>query len=260
MFSGGIDVNSIPYWMQAAFWGGLAGSALIIGAIIGCFCNLKQRLVASVMAFGSGVLISALSFELIQKAFDQGGFKSTAVGFILGAVIYTIANYFVSKSGAKHRKRSNLKGKSHLDTSDAGSLSIAIGAFIDGIPESFVIGLSIVSGGAINLVTVLAIFISNIPEGLSSSAGMKKAGRSLKYIFSIWGSIALTSAIASAAGYMIFQGVSPVVVSTMLAVAAGAILAMIVDTMIPEAFEETHDFAGLITALGFLSAFMLSNL
>jgi ZIP family zinc transporter len=253
-------MNSIPLFIQAGFWGGLAGSSLLIGALIGYYCNLNQRIVAAVMAFGSGALISALSFELIQEAYNKGGLKSAGMGFIIGALVYTAANYFISQKGAKHRKRSNLKGKSHLDTSDAGALSIAMGAFIDGIPESLVIGLSIIDGGRINLITVLAIFISNIPEGLSSSAGMKNAKRSKIYIFSIWGIIALTSSIVSSLGYTLFKGISSGFVSAILAVAAGAILSMVVDTMIPEAFEETHDFAGLITAVGFLSAFILSNM
>jgi zinc transporter, ZIP family len=131
---------------------------------------------------------------------------------------------------------------------------------LDGVPESIVIGLSMLHGGAVSMVAVTAIFLSNIPEGLSSAAGMKKAGRSASYIFGIWGGIALTSGIAALIGYTVFQGFSDEIIAATTAVAAGAILAMLADTMIPEAFEVAHDFAGLITVAGFLAAFVLSKL
>lgn len=114
-------------------------------------------------------------------------------------------------------------------------------------------------GGGVSLVTVIAIFLSNIPEGLSSAAGMKKAGRSATYIFGIWGAIALASGLAALAGQTLFSGFSPGVIAATTAFAAGAVLTMLVDTMIPEAFEQAHDFAGLITVAGFLTAFALSK-
>jgi ZIP family zinc transporter len=116
------------------------------------------------------------------------------------------------------------------------------------------------SGGKVSFVAVIAIFLSNIPEGLSSVSGMKKAGRSKKYIFSLWTTICIISGIASLTGYAIFSHFSPGVNSAILAIAAGAILAMISDTMIPEAFEFAHNYTGLITVIGFLSAFILSKL
>lgn len=134
-----------------------------------------------------------------------------------------------------------------------------MGALLDGIPESIVIGLSMLRGGAVSTVAVIAIFISNIPEGLSSAAGMKKAGRSAVYIFGVWGGIAVISGLAALAGYALFGNFSDDVVAATTATAAGAILAMLADTMIPEAFEEAHNFAGLITVLGFLVAFILTK-
>jgi ZIP family zinc transporter len=130
---------------------------------------------------------------------------------------------------------------------------------LDGIPESIAIGLSMLAGGAVSSVAVTAIFLSNIPEGLSSAAGMKKAGRTASYIFGVWAGIAILSGLAALAGYTLFRGVSVETVAATTAVAAGAILAMLVDTMIPEAFEQAHDFAGLIAVLGFLAAFALSK-
>ncbi len=249
----------IPIWLKAGLWGLTSGSALVIGAGFGFYLKIPQRLVAAIMAFGSGVLISALSFDLMDEAYKTGGFDSTSIGFVGGALIYTIANIIISKRGAKHRKRSGEQQNSESDVEGSGN-AIAIGALLDGIPESIVIGVSMLEGGAVSMVAVIAIFLSNIPEGLSSAAGMKKAGRSAKYVFLLWSSIALTSGIAAWSGYVLFSGFSPEIIAATTAVAAGAILAMLADTMIPEAFEVAHNYAGLITVLGFLCAFVLTKI
>lgn len=248
-----------PIWLQAGFWGLVAGSALLIGAVIGFYFNLPQRLIAAIMAFGSGVLISALSLELMEEAYKLGGFDSTAIGFVGGAAVFTAANWLVNKKGAKHRKRSDEQQPSEAEDSGSG-LSIAVGALLDGIPESIVIGVSLIGGGTVSLVAVVAVFLSNLPEGLSSAAGMKKANRSAGYVFGVWGGIALVCGAGALLGYAVFSGFSPEVIAATTAVAAGAILAMLADTMIPEAFEEAHDFAGLITVLGFLAAFALTKI
>lgn len=251
-------MTEIPLWLQAGFWGFVAGAALLVGAAIAYFVDISRRVIAAIMAFGSGVLISALSFELMDEAYEQGGFDSTAIGFIAGAAIYTLANWLLAHRGAKYRKHSGDRQPTEESNGGSGT-AIAIGALLDGIPESIVIGLSMLNGGKVSMVAVIAIFLSNIPEGLSSAAGMKKAGRSFAYIFGVWGGIAITSGISALVGYTVFQGLSDEVLAFTTAIAAGAILSMLVDTMIPEAFEDAHDFAGLITVVGFLSAFVLSK-
>ena len=246
----------MPLWLQAGGWGLFAGAALVLGAAVGWFAHVPQRAVAAVMAFGSGVLISALSFELMEEAYLGGGFAATAAGFLGGSVVYTLVNKLLAMRGAKHRKRS---GDRHPSADDASGAAIAVGALLDGIPESIVIGLSMLHGGAVSMVAVAAIFLSNVPEGLSSAAGMKKVGRSFGYVFGVWGGIAVAAGVAALAGYTLFAGASDEVVAATTATAAGGILTMLVETMIPEAFEAAHDYAGLIAVAGFLAAFALST-
>ena len=251
-------MDALPGWLQAGSWGLLAGAALLLGAFIGVRYTVPQRLVAAIMAFGSGVLISALSFELMDEALETGGFASTAAGFLAGAGVFTCANWCLARKGARHRKRSTLQPSA--DRQAVSGAALAVGALLDGIPESIVIGLSLLNGEGVSMAVVVAVFLSNLPEGLSSAAGMKHAGHSPSAIYCIWAGIAFASGVAALLGYTVFHRFPPAVLAATTAVAAGGVLAMLVDTMIPEAFEETHDFAGLIVALGFLAAFALSKI
>lgn len=254
----------IPMSVQAGLWGLLGGSALLIGAAVGWFVAMPRRIVAAIMAFGSGVLISALSFELMEEAWKQGGFVAVAIGFLAGAAVYTGLNMALAARGARHRKRSGAHKREEnvaVAAPERGnSASLALGALIDGVPESIVIGTSLLAGGAVGWVAVAAVFLSNLPEGLSSAAGARREGKTATYTFTLWTGIALIAGLSSFAGYTLFDGASPQVLAGVQGVAAGAILAMIIDTMAPEAFEGTHDFAGLIAVCGFLTAFGLSKL
>ncbi|MEH1012449.1 ZIP family zinc transporter [Micromonospora sp. CPCC 206060] len=248
----------MPGWLQAGGWGLVAGSALLIGAVLGVLVPVPQRLIASIMAFGAGVLLSAVSFELISEAHESAGLAPTATGAAAGALAYTGANVLLARRGARHRKRSGRQQPSEREQPGSGS-AIAVGALLDGVPESVVIGAGLVTGGTVSAVTVAAVFLSNLPEGLSSAAGMLGAGRPRRWILALWGGIALVSGAAALAGYALLGGAPPVVLATITALAAGAILAMTADTMIPEAFEGAHLLVGLITVAGFLTAFALSH-
>lgn len=252
-------MSTLPIWLQAGLWGLLAGSALVIGAAIGYFTRIPHRVIAAVMAFGSGVLISALSFDLVDEAHTRGGFVASAVGFLLGASIFTAANWVLTQRGAAARKASGNEQPSEEEEHGSG-MAIALGALIDGIPEAIVIGVSMLASKTVSIVAVVAIFLSNIPEGLSSAAGMKKAGRRAIYVFGVWGGIAILNGVAAALGNLLFVGFSQQIIAATMAFAAGAILAMLVDTMIPEAFEIARNYAGMIAVVGFLAAFYLSKI
>lgn len=170
------------------------------------------------MAFGAGVLLSAVSFELIAEAHEQGGLLPTALGAAGGAVVYTLANVALARHGARHRKRSGDQQPSENEQPGSGS-AIAVGALLDGIPESVVIGASLLSGGTVSLVTVAAVFLSNVPEGLSSAAGMRQAGRTRRYVFLLWTGIALISGVAALLGNTLLGGAPPEVLAGITALA-----------------------------------------
>ncbi|WP_029434211.1 ZIP family metal transporter [Blastococcus sp. URHD0036] len=247
----------MPVWIEAGLWGLLGGAALVLGALVAWFVRVPQPVIASVMAFGSGVLISAVAFDLVAEAADIGGLVPTAIGFLGGALAYVGANAVLARRGARHRKRSG--GQPSEDEQAGSGAAIAVGALLDGVPESVVLGLGLIGGGGVSLSVLAAVFISNVPEGLSSAAGMKRSGRSARYVFGIWGGIAVVSALAALFGYLVLGDAAPEIIAVITAVAAGAILTMVADTMIPEAFEETRTWTGLITTVGFLVAFAIEQ-
>lgn len=238
-------------WM-ALLWGFVGGVSLLIGAVLG-LSGASQRVISLVMALGAGVLISSVAFELMDTAFRSGGLRWTALGMAGGSLAFFAADALVSGAGGKHRKRS--QGQQQGGSATA----IAIGALLDGIPESMSIGIGLLGGRSVSLVMVAAVFLSNVPESLSAAAGMKKAGHSTRYVLLLWSSVVAVSAVSAWLGYVALAGVGEHVLGAIQAFAAGAILTMLSSTMLPEAYESGGAVVGVVTSLGFLAAFALGH-
>jgi ZIP family zinc transporter len=244
-------------WLQAGLWGLLGGSALLIGAALAYLVALPTRVTAGIMAFGCGVLISAVAYDLIMDGFEQGGLWPVLGGALAGSAAYTLANALVNRRGARYRKRSS---GGPDDAAGNGGVAIAIGSLLDGIPESIVLGVSLLDGNGVSLAMLAAIFLSNLPEGLSSAVGMKKDGRSRAYVLGLWAGIVLVSGLAALGGAALLGDAQPEVIALVNAIAAGALLTMITDTMIPEAVEGERGGTGMLVVLGLLVAFTISQL
>jgi ZIP family zinc transporter len=240
--------------LEAAFWGLVGGFALLVGGVIGLKLPASQRLIGLVMAFGAGVLISALSFELTDEAFRRGGIDAVAAGMAAGAIAFFAGDWVIDHRGGNHRKRSG------GEQEGGSATAIVLGALMDGIPESVAIGVSLVGGGAVAAPVVVAVFLSNVPESLSAATGLTKAGHSSRYVIGLWTAVMLVSAVAAGLGYALLGDASGNVIAAIQAFAAGAILTMLADTMMPEAFEHGGAAVGLVTVLGFALAFFLSTL
>ncbi|WP_210491870.1 hypothetical protein [Patulibacter sp. SYSU D01012] len=240
--------------LEAAFWGFVGGFALLVGAVLGLRLGARQRLIGLVMAFGSGVLISALAFELTAEAFDQGGTDAVAIGLAAGALAFFAGDWVVDRRGGEHRKRSG------GEQSGGSGAAIVVGAMLDGVPESMAIGISLLGGQGVSAAVVAAVFLSNVPESMSAAAGLRTAGRSVRWIMGLWLGVALLSALAAALGYGLLGGASADAKAFIQAFAAGAILTMLADTMMPEAFEHGGRTVGLLTVIGFAGAFLLSTI
>ena len=245
---------------DSLLWGFIASIPLIAGAILASFVNLKKSILASIMAFGAGVLIAALTFSLIEEAYDMAKDIVTVVlGFALGGLSYSIANHILNKrSGTKHRKRSH--GQDAGGGKNASGIALMVGSFMDNIPENMALGISIVAGGTVNIVLIAAIFISNFPEGLASSQGMKSNGKSRKQILLLWAVVVVIGTVASAIGFAVLAKANKDIVSIALSYASGAILVMLAESMIPESFEEGGSKIGLAAMAGFAVAFILGRL
>jgi len=238
--------------LEAAFWGFVGGAALLVGAVLGLYAGASRRLMAVVMALGAGVLLSSVAFELMEEAYKIGGLDAAAPGLLLGAAVFYFADREVNRRGGERRKNAG-------DRQGGSAAAIAIGALLDGIPESAAIGISLIEGGGVGVALVAAVFLSNVPEGLSSAAGMKRAGRSPAYVLGLWGAVTLASTLAALLGYLFLAGASGNVVAGIQSFAAGAILTILASTMMPEAYEDGGPVVGVVTTVGFLLAFVLSR-
>jgi ZIP family zinc transporter len=238
--------------LEAGLWGLGAASALVVGALVGLTGRVPRGLVALVMAFGAGALISALAYDLTEDAFAHGGTLPVAGGLAAGALVYFTGDQLLHKEGAA-RLGARMK---QVGTNGP---AIVLGALLDGIPESVVLGTTLLAGTGIGVPFLAAVFISNVPEGLSAAADLRKEGRGPALIIGLWVSVALVSGVASALGYGLLGEMGSSAVPLIQSFAAGAILTMLTDTMIPEAFADGGDWAGLATVFGFATAFLLST-
>ncbi len=259
--------------LEAAFWGFVGGAALLVGAVMGLYLKVGLRIIGLVMAFGAGVLISAVAFELTEEAYRSAGSIAAALGLASGALTFFVGDWLIDRKGG-HRRKSPVHGGVRLPAPAADAdhpasggssgaaassgMALVLGALLDGIPESAAIGISLIGGGGVGTAMVAAVFLSNIPESMSATTGLKASGRSTGWILGLWSLVVAASTLASFAGYALLGGASEETVAFIQTFAAGAILTMLADTMMPEAVEHAGRMVGLLTVLGFLVAFFLS--
>lgn len=241
--------------LLALAWGIFAASAVFVGAFVGWRFDLTQRTIAGIMACGTGVLLSLIAFDTLDDALDEGGLFPTAIAMIAGAAGLTLGLRYLDRRGARDRKRAHTR----IDTVHNAAGIVALATILDSIPESIIIGLNFANGEAVALATVIAVFLSNIPEGISATTRMKRAGRSAAYVAGVWTTVALAGGVATFLGYRIFAGTDPLWTGMAQAVTAGAMLSLIVDTMIPEAVAETLEATGIIVVAGFVVGFLLTQ-
>lgn len=240
---------------EAFLWGLLGGSSLVLGGIIALRAPITRRHVGLIMAFGAGVLISAVAYELVHEAFEtSAGDGAIALGLLAGAAVFFAAEVMIDRLG--RAKRTDSTG---VDTATAGR-AIVLGIILDGIPESLVLGLTVLEAGTVSAAFLIAVFLSNLPEAIAATVALERAGRNTTRIMRFWMLVALGFGLASFLGYVLLDSASPRTVAIVLAFAAGAVLTMLANTMMPEALHHGGKVAGFVTTLGFALAFGISAL
>jgi ZIP family zinc transporter len=235
-------------------WGALASSSLVIGALLAFARRWPARQIGLVLAFGAGALISAVSFELAAEGIRVGSLGATAMGLGIGALTYFCLDGLIASRLSAGRGRTGRAGGA-----DPGT-ALALGAFLDGIPEQLVLGIGLAAGEGIGIGLLVAIFVSNLPEAIGSASEMRTSGTERRTVLGIWGAVAAICALASVAGYAMADAASGELQAGIDGFAAGALLVMLIDSMIPEATRESGRIAGLVTTLGFALATALSSL
>jgi ZIP family zinc transporter len=236
-------------------WGLFAASSLILGGVLALVLPIRERVLGLIMGFGAGVLISAVAYELVAEAVEtSAGSGEITLGLAAGALTFFVGDLLVDRMGGEGRK--SIGG-----TAGAGSaLAIVLGIVLDGIPESAVIGLGLLQGTGVSVAVIAAVFLSNLPEAIAATSGLAAGGWKRGRILGLWTVVTLVCGLASLLGYVVFDSAGPPALAFVLAFAGGAILTMLADTMMPEAFEHGGKLVGLLTTLGFGLAFALTLL
>jgi ZIP family zinc transporter len=240
--------------LEAGGWGALAASSLIIGALIALARPVPRKPLGLIMAFGSGVLVSSVAFELVEEAVRIGGQLPMAIGLTLGTIAFYLGDNAIDSLGAEGM--GSVKGPE----SPESGLAIVLGAALDGVPESIVLGLTFAAGEGVGLAFLVAVFLSNLPEGIAGTAGLVRGGWDRGRILRLWLIVVVASAFAAFIGGSVLADIGGELHAFILGFAGGAILTMLADTLIPEAFDHAGKQAGLATTLGFGLAFALSAL
>jgi ZIP family zinc transporter len=242
----------------ALAWGGLASVGLIVGAVAGSCFRLSHQSIAMTMSMGAGLLLAAASLQLAAEAIRAAGPVAALTSLLLGAAVVSAANALLARYGAGTRKRCGDCMPQPSEAQQPGSgAAIALGTAVDAVPEAMVLGLALHEPG-VPVELLVAIAAGNLPEALSGAAGMRLAGRSLRYTLGLWGAIAAGATVATAAGHAAFGAVGPAVTPHLQAFGAGALLAMTAETMIPEAFHNGPRFSGFVVTLGFCVPLLLA--
>ena len=242
----------------AFFWGLLTASGGLAGTLLALIMRLPHRAIAAIMSFGAGVLLSAASYKIATEALIISGAVVTGGAIILGAAVFSAANALLAT--ARDRKRCG-ECKPQLSEAEApgSGVMVALGTALDAVPEALVLGTTLrVSGPDLALVTAFAL--SNVPEALSGTAGMRLAARSPAYVLTLGTGIALGTAATTAIAFWLVSDLGPELTAILKAFGAGALIAMAAETMIPEAFHNGPRFSGVLAASGFAALIMLSKL
>ena len=243
---------------EAAFWGFVGASSLIVAAEIAFAFKLSRMVIGLIMAFGVGALIASVSFELVVPALQSVEGWQVALGLATGSLVFFIGDQLIARMGGKNRKSPD--GPDDGDGGDDSGLGIVLGTVLDGVPESAVLGMSLVGGAGVSVALLAGIWVSNFPESLGSTVGMRKSGTSKNKIRLMWWGIIAVSAAAAALGFVILDNSSTLTGAFVESFAAGALLTMIADEMAPEAYDRSAVYAGLATVAGFCLAVFLTSL